>query len=95
MITDFSGLYFDDDVDPSFEVLGVWEECPDYEGNLYAVLRKDGALYEMESSHCSCYGYDFSPGPVTAEYLRGRPIPYAVQRNDESVVEFQLLVGGL
>jgi hypothetical protein len=45
-----------------------------YEGSAYVLAGKDGILYEVEASHCSCYGLEESwkPTVVTVEYLKNR-----------------------
>lgn len=49
------------------------QEC--YEGSAVVIFRRDGKLYEVEASHCSCYGLEgqWHPGEVTpaALALRG------------------------
>lgn len=56
------------------EVL-VWDySCEDYSGNAYLLYRdsRDGLLYEVHGSHCSCYGLEdqFSPEKVSTKRLK-------------------------
>jgi hypothetical protein len=37
------------------EVLFASYEYADYEGDAFVLFRKDGKLYEVNGSHCSCY----------------------------------------
>jgi hypothetical protein len=38
--------------------------CESYEGYAYALFVKDGKLYEVEGSHCSCYGLEDQWTPI-------------------------------
>jgi hypothetical protein len=46
-----------------------WSES--YDGSAFVLYRKDGELYAVEGSHCSCYGLEdqWSPVKVTKESL--------------------------
>lgn len=58
---------------PRFSILAAYSEVDGYEGSAYLLLSKDGALYEVTSSHCSCYGHTFGePGQVVKEYVLGQ-----------------------
>lgn len=54
-----------------FEVLLASYENECYEGTAYVLLRKDGKLYEVHASHCSCYGLEgqWSPEETTPESI--------------------------
>lgn len=45
-----------------------------YEGSAYVLFRRDGELYEVEGSHCSCYELEgqWHPERVTVAYLRNK-----------------------
>lgn len=45
-----------------------------YEGGAFVLFRRDGQLYEVNGSHCSCYGLEnqWDPEPTTVEALRHR-----------------------
>ena len=47
-------------------------EC--YGGYAFVLFRKDGELYEVNGSHCSCYGLEgqWEPEETTVEALRHR-----------------------
>ncbi|WP_408953021.1 hypothetical protein [Lysobacter sp. Hz 25] len=49
-------------------------EC--YSGNAFVLFRHDGNLYEVNGSHCSCYGLEgqWSPEETTAAALRHRVV---------------------
>lgn len=55
-----------------------------YEGSAMCVFRKDGKLYEVHCSHCSCNGLDsWSPEETTYEALVDRlekTVDYQVER---------------
>lgn len=38
------------------ELVFAWYESGSYEGSGYAIYERDGKVYEVETSHCSCYG---------------------------------------
>ena len=44
------------------------------EGNAYVLLQKDGKLYEVHASHCSCYGLEgqWRPDETSLVALRHR-----------------------
>lgn len=50
----------------------------DYSGDAQVIYRKQGKLYEVTASHCSCNGLegDWDPSEVTAEALFMRPNRY-------------------
>lgn len=45
-----------------------------YEGDAFVLFRKDGKLYEVNGSHCSCYGLEdqWEPEETTLRDLRFR-----------------------
>lgn len=47
-------------------------EC--YEGEAFVLFEKNGKLYEVYGSHCSCYGLEdqWKPAKISAEELRTR-----------------------
>jgi hypothetical protein len=49
-------------------------DCPPYEGYAYVVFEKDGKLYEVSGSHCSCYGLEdqWEPEEVCLPELANR-----------------------
>jgi hypothetical protein len=55
-----------------YEVLAAWSSEPDYEMSCWFLLRKDGKLYEVEGSHCSCMGYEdqWEPKESTIAHLK-------------------------
>lgn len=57
-----------------YEILVAAYGSGDYCGAAYVLARKDGLLYEVEGSHCSCYGLEgcWRPGEVSVEYLLQR-----------------------
>lgn len=44
------------------------------DGSAFVLFRRDGQLYEVNGSHCSCYGLEgqWEPEPTTVEALRHR-----------------------
>jgi hypothetical protein len=56
------------------EILFAVYETPDYEGYAFVLFAKDGVLYEVNGSHCSCYGLEgqWEPEKVNAQELVNR-----------------------
>jgi hypothetical protein len=56
------------------EILLSHYEAGGYEGSAFVLFRKDGKLYEVNASHCSCYGLEgqWSPEETTIAALRHR-----------------------
>ena len=46
-----------------------------YEGEAHVIFRKDGKLYEVNGSHCSCYGLEgqWEPEETSVVALLARP----------------------
>lgn len=57
------------------EVLyAAYDTRTDYEGYALCIYRKDGKLFEVTCSHCSCNGLDeWEPEETTAEAILMRP----------------------
>lgn len=57
------------------EILYAWYEYESYSGSALVLYRKDGKLYEVNGSHCSCFGLEEQWDPeetnVEAISLRG------------------------
>ena len=50
------------------EILFAYYTYEDYSGNAYVLYKKDGELYDVEGSHCSCNGLEEQWEPtVTSE----------------------------
>lgn len=54
-----------------YEVLYAWYEYEEYAGDSFALLRKDDGLFEVNGSHCSCYGLEgqWDPTRTTKDAL--------------------------
>lgn len=68
-----------EDVESDFEVELTDEqiiyaeyETPSYEGYAFVLFEKDGKLYEVNGSHCSCNGLEgqWSPEETSIKFLR-------------------------
>ena len=48
--------------------------CESYEGEAFVLFEKGGTLFEVNASHCSCYGLEdqWKPEETNAEVLRYR-----------------------
>lgn len=55
-------------------LLATYGECYGYDGGAFVLLRKDGKFYEVNGSHCSCYGLEdqWKPEETTVQALRFR-----------------------
>jgi hypothetical protein len=58
------------------EVLLAWYGYGSYCGDSFVLFRKDGKLWEVNGSHCSCYGLEgqWSPEETSPEALLKREI---------------------
>ncbi len=55
-------------------ILFAHYELPDYEGYAFVLFERDGKLYEVNGSHCSCYGLEgqWDPEETSIEELTHR-----------------------
>lgn len=62
-----------DALDGATLLMGVYD-TPPYEGYAFVLYEKDGKLYEVNGSHCSCYGLEgqWEPEETTVEALSYR-----------------------
>lgn len=60
------------------EVLVAVYEQPNYDGAAFVLFERDGALYEVNGSHCSCFGLEdqWQPELTTWAALAIRPATY-------------------
>jgi hypothetical protein len=86
VFTEFDGTrwsaYREDDAIPveekpefkDAEILLASYGTPSYEGYAFVLFRREGKLYEVNGSHCSCYGLEgqWDPEETTVEALRHR-----------------------
>jgi len=56
------------------KILLAWYGQGDYEGSAFVLFAKDGELYEVNGSHCSCYGLEgqWDPEKTSVAELRHR-----------------------
>lgn len=56
------------------EILLAYYCYEDYSGSAFVLFRKDGKLYEVNGSHCSCYGLEgqWSPEETSIDALHQR-----------------------
>ncbi len=56
------------------KILLAWYGMGDYEGSAFVLFEKDGELYEVNGSHCSCYGLEgqWDPEKTSVAELRHR-----------------------
>jgi hypothetical protein len=86
VFTEFDGTrwssYREDDAIPvnekpefkDAEILLASYGTPSYEGYAFVLFRRDGKLYEVNGSHCSCYELEgqWEPEETTVDALRHR-----------------------
>lgn len=56
------------------KILYAWYEYEDYSGSAFVLFRKGRKLYEVNGSHCSCYGLEdqWDPEVTSREALLKR-----------------------
>lgn len=56
------------------EILFADYHCYSYEGSAHVIYQRHGRLFQVEGSHCSCYGLEdqWSPGKTTWAALKLR-----------------------
>lgn len=56
------------------EIILAYYSYEDYEGQAFVLFRKEGKLYEVNGSHCSCYGLEdqWTPEEVLIPELEHR-----------------------
>jgi hypothetical protein len=56
------------------EILFAWYGGGDYDGSAFVLFSRDGELYEVNGSHCSCYGLEgqWDPEKTSFEELMHR-----------------------
>ncbi len=54
------------------EIIVAYYSYENYSGESTVIFKQDGNLYEVEGSHCSCYGLEdqWSPTLISVEYLQ-------------------------
>lgn len=64
-----------DDFPTDDEILVANYETPPYEGYAFVLYTRDGRLFEVNASHCSCYGLEgqWQPEETSWESLLMRP----------------------
>lgn len=81
---DVCGSFCLDDSDLNgVEILYAEYEREGYDGSAWVLFRKDNKLYEVNGSHCSCYGLEgqWEPTLTTVKALLMRPdLPKEVQQ---------------
>ncbi|WP_058637013.1 MULTISPECIES: hypothetical protein [Bacteria] len=82
------GIYSDFRVEPSegVDILLGYYDCEDYSGEAFVLFRKDGQLFEVNGSHCSCYGLEdqWNPEETNVEVLRHRLTVGSMGRNNDN-----------
>lgn len=71
----FSNFYVSEEESKGVEILYAQYNVYGYEGDAHVIFRKDGKLYEVSGSHCSCYGFEtqWQPEETTVAALLFRP----------------------
>ena len=61
-------------LDENIEILFAHYDYADYEGYAFVLFERNGQLYEVNCSHCSCYGLEgqWSPEETSVEELQHR-----------------------
>ena len=79
------------------EVLAFWHSEPDYEESCWVLFRKGGELYEVNGSHCSCYGYEgqWEPTKTSVTYLLSRHCPFYYRGDEGDITKLKELLTSL
>lgn len=82
------------DLTDTDELLFAAGDLGDYEESIYVLFKRGDQLFEVESSHCSCYGFSWEPARVTKEYILKMRInpPSGVGLDEWSSVRIALVV---
>jgi len=74
VLDDFNEYGKDVDFLEGFDVLLASYIQESYEGYAFLLLRKGSEIYEINASHCSCFGLEgqFQPEETTVESMRHR-----------------------
>lgn len=78
----FNRFNVKEDEQKDVEFIYAYYWC-DYDGSAFVLFARKGKLYEVNGSHCSCYGLEdqWSPEETSVEALRKRNISYV--RNED------------
>lgn len=79
------------------EVLLAWYGYGSYEGDSFVLFRKDGKLWEVNASHCSCYGLEgkWEPEETSIEALKKRRIYDGCDGAAEAAVRLKDVIAAL
>lgn len=58
----------------------------DYSGSAYVLFERDGKLFEVHGSHCSCHG-------LSEDSYNGGPTQWQPEEADEGVIRHRLING--
>ncbi|MDU0074898.1 MULTISPECIES: hypothetical protein [Bacillus] len=95
VLSDFDGEQWNYDsdkkVDRNINILFASYGQENYSGDAWVLFEKDGELYEVNGSHCSCYGLEgqFSPEVVVLAELENRLVNGTFGEDDWSDNNFK------
>lgn len=71
----------------------AWYGYGDYCGSSLVIFEKDGKLYEVNGSHCSCYGLEgqWAPELTSWEALDMRILSYSCDGSSDAAVKLKEL----
>lgn len=72
-----------------YKILFAAYKYEDYSGSALVILSKDGKLFEVNGSHCSCMGLEgqWSPEETSLEVIRMRDLSYyGFEKDTESIL---------
>ena len=71
-VSDIEGFFREEGALDGATVLYACYDRGGYDGRAIVIFERDGQLYEVFGSHCSCHGLEgqWEPGEVTRESLR-------------------------
>lgn len=72
------------------EILFAYYMCEDYSGTAFVLFRRNGKLYEVNGSHCSCYGLEgqWEPEETFVEAILERKLVCYDDEMDKQLFKF-------
>ena len=92
---------FEIKLEDDINILVAYYSYENYSGEAIVIFEQKGKLYEVEGSHCSCYGLEgqWSPEEITQEYLNHDNISIdfglSVRKKEYSIKQMHRIINAL
>ena len=65
---------FEVELGDDIKILIATYDCGDYDGSAFIIFKQNGKYYEVNASHCSCYGLEgqWMPEEISFKELKNR-----------------------